>query len=87
MLGSARANAHPHFSMLQRVPEALCHIVTRGRGSGQVVLLLGIGITGFRQVSWVLYAPVVLLGFAGVRGICAGLIFWKRCGLWSLSER
>lgn len=44
------------------------------------VVLLGIALTGFDKVHWVLYLPVVLLGFAGLTGICPGLIFWNKAG-------
>ena len=38
------------------------------------VILAGIWLTGFSVVSWVLYAPLGLFGFAAVTGICPGLI-------------
>jgi len=44
------------------------------------VILLGIGLTGFDKVHWVLYLPVVMLTFAGVTGICPGLTVWKKIG-------
>jgi hypothetical protein len=43
-----------------------------------VVILLGITLTGFTQVHWVLYIPVVLLLFASATGFCPGLVFWSR---------
>ena len=43
--------------------------------------LLGIALTGFARVSFVLYIPVAMLGFAGITGVCPGLLFWRRCGL------
>jgi hypothetical protein len=43
-----------------------------------VVILLGITFTGFTQVHWFLYLPVVLLTFAGATGFCPGLVFWSR---------
>lgn len=44
------------------------------------VTLLGIWLTGFNKEHWVLYIPVVSLTFAGISGICPGLIFWKMVG-------
>jgi hypothetical protein len=43
-----------------------------------VVISLGIMLTGFNQVHWVLYIPVVLLTFASATGFCPGLVFWSR---------
>ncbi|MBI3563409.1 MAG: DUF2892 domain-containing protein [Gammaproteobacteria bacterium] len=45
------------------------------------IILLGIGLSGFRQVHWLLYFPVVALTFAGISGICPGLIILKKLGL------
>ena len=44
------------------------------------VILLGIWLTGFNKAHWVLYIPVVSLTFAGISGICPGLIFWRMFG-------
>ncbi|HEY6004832.1 MAG TPA: hypothetical protein VIV57_18290 [Anaeromyxobacter sp.] len=44
------------------------------------VVLLGIGLTGFETVHWVLYLPVGFLTFAGLTGVCPGLIFWRKLG-------
>jgi hypothetical protein len=38
------------------------------------VVLLGIWLTGFNTVHWLLYVPVVFFYFAAVTGICPGLI-------------
>ncbi|MHB1942825.1 MAG: hypothetical protein ACYCP0_07195 [Acidiferrobacteraceae bacterium] len=38
------------------------------------VLWLGIWLTGFSVVSWVLYVPPSFFSFAAVTGICPGLI-------------
>jgi hypothetical protein len=46
-----------------------------------LIILIGIGLTGFGKVHWFLYVPVVALIFAGVTGICPGLMFWKKMGL------
>jgi len=45
------------------------------------VILLGIWLTGFGVVHWVLYFPVVALIFAGVTGICPGYIIFRKLGL------
>jgi len=39
------------------------------------VVLIGIWLTGFNVVHWLLYVPVVFFYFAAVTGICPGLIF------------
>ncbi|MHB8254148.1 MAG: hypothetical protein ACYDEV_10735 [Acidiferrobacter sp.] len=44
------------------------------------MILLGIGLTGFDKVSFVLYLPLAFLTFAGITGICPGLIFWSKMG-------
>jgi len=38
-------------------------------------MLLGIWLTGFNTVHWLLYVPVVFFYFAAVTGICPGLAF------------
>jgi hypothetical protein len=44
------------------------------------VVLLGIWLTGFDKAHWVLYLPVAFFTFAGVTGICPGLIIWNKLG-------
>lgn len=39
------------------------------------VIWLGIALTGFKTVHWVLYIPAVFLLFAAVTAICPGIIF------------
>ncbi len=39
------------------------------------VILLGIWLTGFDKVHWLLYVPVVFFYFAAVTGICPSLKF------------
>jgi len=46
-----------------------------------IVVFIGIFLTGFEKVHWFLYVPVVMLLFAGLTGICPGLLFWKKMGL------
>ncbi len=45
------------------------------------IMMLGIWLTGFEIVHWVLYLPPSFLVFAGITGICPGLIFWSKVGL------
>lgn len=44
------------------------------------IILLGIWLTGFDRAHWFLYVPVVIFAFAGITGICPGMIFWKKIG-------
>ncbi|MGB5718916.1 MAG: DUF2892 domain-containing protein [Gammaproteobacteria bacterium] len=44
-------------------------------------ILLGIWLTGFGVVHWVLYLPVAALIFAGITGICPGYMIFKKLGL------
>jgi hypothetical protein len=46
-----------------------------------LLFLVGIWLTGFEKVHWFMYVPVVALIFAGITGICPGLLFWKKIGL------
>jgi hypothetical protein len=46
-----------------------------------LIVFIGIWLTGFDKVHWFLYVPVITLTFAGITGICPGLIFWKKVGL------
>ena len=45
-----------------------------------VVVFVGIWLTGFDRVHWFLYVPVFMFTFAGISGICPGLLFWKKLG-------
>lgn len=45
-----------------------------------VIILIGIWLTGFGQVHWFLYLPVAALVFAGVTGICPGMMIFKKLG-------
>jgi len=42
------------------------------------VIWLGIYLTGFNVVHWVLYLPAVFLIFAAVTGICPGMMLSKK---------
>jgi hypothetical protein len=44
------------------------------------IMVLGIWLTGFDKVHWVLYLPPIFLVFAGVTGICPSLIIWSKLG-------
>lgn len=46
-----------------------------------LVVFIGIFLTGFDKVHWFLYLPVAMFLFAGLTGICPGMIFWKKIGL------
>lgn len=45
-----------------------------------ILISVGIWLTGFNQVHWLLYVPVAALTFAGLTGICPGLILYKKLG-------
>ena len=47
-----------------------------------VAILLGAGIwlTGIDKVHWLFYLPTGLLVFAGLTGICPGLMIYKKLG-------
>lgn len=45
------------------------------------IMMIGIWLTGFGKVHWILYLPPAFLVFAGITGICPGLIFWSKIGL------
>ena len=45
-----------------------------------ITIAAGIWLTGFERAHWLLYLPAVFLGFAGITGICPGLIFWRKLG-------
>ena len=45
-----------------------------------MLLFAGIWLSGWTQVHWLLYVPASLAGFAGITGICPGLIIWQKLG-------
>ena len=45
------------------------------------ILLLGVWLSGFERVHWLLYVPIVFASFAGLSGFCVNLWFWKKLGL------
>lgn len=42
------------------------------------VMALGIWLTGYKSVHWVLYLPPIFFVFAGVTGICPGMFFSRK---------
>ena len=42
-----------------------------------LVLCLGIWLTGVSVIHWLLFVPAFFLTFAGISGICPGLILQK----------
>ncbi|NNG11633.1 MAG: hypothetical protein HKM88_00130 [Halobacteria archaeon] len=44
------------------------------------LIMLGIWLTGFNVVHWVLYLPVAALIFAGITGICPGYMLFRKLG-------
>lgn len=46
-------------------------------GAG-IVIWLGIYLTGFETVHWLMYFPAVFFIFAAVTGICPGIIISKK---------
>ena len=44
------------------------------------VISLGIWLTGYTTVHWLLYIPPAALLFAGVTGICPGYMIFKKLG-------
>lgn len=44
------------------------------------VILLGIWLTGFNTVHWLLYFPPAALLFAAITGICPGYMILKKLG-------
>jgi hypothetical protein len=39
------------------------------------IIWIGVWLTGFSTVHWLLYVPAVFFYFAAITGICPGLIF------------
>jgi len=45
-----------------------------------VLITIGIWLTGFNTVHWLLYVPVAALAFAGITGICPGYMLFRKLG-------
>lgn len=41
---------------------------------------IGIWLSGYDSVHWLVYLPTAFMGFAAITGICPGLIIWKKLG-------
>ena len=41
------------------------------------LIWVGLWLTGFNSVHWILFLPAAFLTFAGITGICPGLILNK----------
>ncbi len=46
-----------------------------------LLVYLGIFLSGYTNVHWFLYVPVVALIFAGITGFCPGLRILRAIGL------
>ncbi len=46
-----------------------------------LIVYLGIYLSGYDNVHWLLYIPVAALLFAGATGICPGLKILRAAGL------
>ena len=44
------------------------------------VLGIGIWLSGYDTVHWLLYIPAIILPIAGITGICPGIAIWKKLG-------
>ncbi|MEW8001572.1 MAG: hypothetical protein AB2827_02215 [Candidatus Thiodiazotropha sp.] len=44
------------------------------------LLFSGIALSGWNQVHWLLHLPAGMLVFAGLTGICPGLMLYRRLG-------
>lgn len=44
------------------------------------LIAIGIYLSGYKSVHWFIYVPFAALLFAGVTGICPGLIMFKKLG-------
>lgn len=45
-----------------------------------ILIALGIYLSGYKSVHWVLYIPAAALFFAAVTGVCPGLMLFKKLG-------
>lgn len=44
------------------------------------VLGIGIWLSGYENIHWILYIPLIILPISGITGICPGIAFWKKLG-------
>lgn len=45
-----------------------------------ILIALGIYLSGYQTVHWVLYIPAAALFFAAITGVCPGLMLYKKLG-------
>lgn len=45
-----------------------------------LLIFAGIRLTGIAEVHRFAWFPVIMLTFAGVTGVCPGLLLWKKLG-------
>ena len=45
-----------------------------------IALFAGIWLTGYQTIHWIIYIPAVALMFAGLTGICPGMMLLKKVG-------
>ena len=48
--------------------------------SFSLVMFIGVWLTGFSDVHWLLYIPIVFSAVAGITGFCVNLWLWKKIG-------
>lgn len=44
------------------------------------IMFVGVWLTGFDRVHWLLYVPIAFASFAGLSGFCVNLWFWQKLG-------
>ena len=44
------------------------------------VIAIGIYLSGYDKVHWLLYLPFAAMAFAGVTGFCPGVAIFKKLG-------
>jgi len=52
-----------------------------------LLLWVGIWLTGFQQVHWILYLPATFFLISAVTGVCPGMLFFKEVFRESQSEK
>lgn len=44
------------------------------------IMFIGVWLTGFDKVHWLLFIPIAFSTLAGLSGFCINLWFWKKLG-------
>ena len=44
------------------------------------IMFIGVWLTGFDKVHWLLYIPIMFASFAGITGFCINLWLWNKLG-------